>query len=59
VIRLEPGACSAQKAYAAADRERVQTYLDVIRLEEELARAQMSTSEFSVLGSSATTGPIR
>ena len=52
-----PEHVAAQAAYVAADRERVQTYLDVVRLEDQLARAQMSTSEVSVLGQQRDHGP--
>jgi len=41
---------AAQEAYIAEDRLRTTAYGDVVRLEEELARAQMSTSEVTVSG---------
>jgi len=45
-----PEHVAAQEAYVAADRVRVQAYRDVARLEDELARAQMGSSEVTVLG---------
>ncbi len=45
-----PTHIAAQEAYKAADRERVQIYRDVDRLEDELAKARMSTTSVTVFG---------
>ncbi len=45
-----PAFLAAQAEYVAADRERSKAYAEVVRLEEALALASMSTTDFSVLG---------
>lgn len=44
-----PAHIAAQEAYIAAARERTKALGEVVRLEDELSRAQMSTSEVTVL----------
>ncbi len=45
-----PEHVAAQEAYIAADRERTKVYGEVVVLEDQLAQAQMSTSEVTVSG---------
>jgi len=45
-----PAHVAAQAAYVAADRARTQAYSDVVRLEDQLAKAQMSSTEITVSG---------
>ena len=45
-----PEHVAAQEAYIAEDRKRTHMYSEVVRLENELAQAQMSTTEVTVSG---------
>jgi len=45
-----PEHVAAQEAYIAEDRKRTHMYIEVVRLENELAQAQMSTTEVTVSG---------
>jgi len=52
-----PEHVAAQEAYIAEDRARTKIYGDVVRLEDELAQAQMSTTEVTVTGGVRTKAP--